>query len=154
MGQRSLELTGRSGKSTGSPSTFSTRPSVSGPTGTEIGPPVSITSMPRVMPSVGFIATARTRFSPRCCSPSATQPTDGMSRGMEVIDTGGGLHRDRAHAVLAQVLLHFRDDIDLRRAAGAVRDDTDGVVDGGKAFGEYDVDHRADDLDDLAGLLF
>ena len=65
-------LTGRSGKSTGSPSTFSTRPSVSGPTGTEIGAPVSITFIPRVMPSVGFIATARTRFSPRCCSTSAT----------------------------------------------------------------------------------
>ena len=27
--------------------------------------------MPRCMPSVGFIATARTRFSPRCCSTSA-----------------------------------------------------------------------------------
>ena len=63
---------GRSGKSTGSPSTLSTRPSVSGPTGTEIGAPVSIAVMPRVMPSVGFIATVRTRFSPRCCSTSAT----------------------------------------------------------------------------------
>ena len=28
-------------------------------------------SCPRCMPSVGFIATARTRFSPRCCSTSA-----------------------------------------------------------------------------------
>jgi hypothetical protein len=26
--------------------------------------------MPRCMPSVGFIATARTRLSPRCCSTS------------------------------------------------------------------------------------
>jgi hypothetical protein len=42
------------------------------------------------MPSVGFIATARTRFSPRCCST-------------------------------------FGDDINLLRAAGAVRDDADGV---------------------------
>ena len=64
--------TGLSGKSTGSPSTFSTRPSVAGPTGTEIGAPVSITSMPRCKPSVGFIATVRTRPSPRCCSTSAT----------------------------------------------------------------------------------
>jgi hypothetical protein len=48
------------------------RPSVTSPTGTEIGAPVSITCIPRVMPSVGFIATARTRFSPRCCSTSAT----------------------------------------------------------------------------------
>ena len=28
--------------------------------------------MPRRMPSVGFIATVRTRFSPRCCSTSQT----------------------------------------------------------------------------------
>ena len=39
-----------------------------GPTGTEIAAPVSITAMPRCRPSVGFIATVRTRFSPRCCS--------------------------------------------------------------------------------------
>jgi F-type H+-transporting ATPase subunit beta len=37
-----------------------------------LGEPVSIAVMPRVMPSVGFIATARTRFSPRCCSTSHT----------------------------------------------------------------------------------
>ena len=48
-----------------------TRPSVAGPTGIEIGAPMSIASMPRCMPSVGFIATVRTRFSPRCCSTSA-----------------------------------------------------------------------------------
>ena len=48
-----------------------TRPSVALPTGIEIGAPVSITVMPRRMPSVGFIATVRTRFSPRCCSTSA-----------------------------------------------------------------------------------
>ena len=47
-----------------------TRPSVAGPTGIEIGAPVSIAFMPRCMPSVGFIATVRTRFSPRCCSTS------------------------------------------------------------------------------------
>ena len=47
-----------------------TRPSVAGPTGIEIGAPVSIASIPRCMPSVGFIATVRTRFSPRCCSTS------------------------------------------------------------------------------------
>jgi hypothetical protein len=37
-----------------------------------MGAPVSMTVMPRVIPSVGFIATARTRFSPRCCSTSQT----------------------------------------------------------------------------------
>jgi hypothetical protein len=43
---------------------------VAGPTGIEIGAPVSSTSMPRCKPSVGFIATVRTRPSPRCCSTS------------------------------------------------------------------------------------
>ena len=47
-----------------------TRPSVAVPTGIEIGAPVSIAFIPRCMPSVGFIATVRTRFSPRCCSTS------------------------------------------------------------------------------------
>jgi hypothetical protein len=36
-----------------------------------IGLPVSIAFMPRTMPSVGFIETQRTRFSPRCCATSA-----------------------------------------------------------------------------------
>src|SRR5215216_3397567 len=58
MGQRSFERTGRSGKSTGSPSTLSTRPSVSGPTGTEIGSPRSTSFIPRCMPSVAFLASA------------------------------------------------------------------------------------------------
>ena len=58
--------------SIGSPRTFTTRPSVSGPTGTVIGPPVSIAFMPRTMPSVGSMLTQRTRFSPRCCSTSVT----------------------------------------------------------------------------------
>ena len=62
---------GASFSSTGSPSTFQTRPSVTSPTGTEIGAPVSITSVPRAMPSVASIATARTRSSPRCCCTSA-----------------------------------------------------------------------------------
>ncbi len=72
IGQCSLASTGRPGSSTGSPSTFSTRPSVAGPTGIKIGAPVSVTAIPRCNPSVGFMATARTRFSPRCCSTSAT----------------------------------------------------------------------------------
>ena len=72
IGQRSFDCTGRSGKSTGSPSTLSTRPSVSGRPAPRSAQPVSMAVMPRVMPSVGFIATARTRFSPRCCSTSAT----------------------------------------------------------------------------------
>ena len=56
--------------STGSPITFITRPSVARPTGTMIGPPRSIAFMPRTMPSVGCMATQRTRPSPRCCCTS------------------------------------------------------------------------------------
>ena len=48
------------------------RPSVMSPTGTLIGPPVSMTSMPRERPSVESMATARTRSSPRCCCTSQT----------------------------------------------------------------------------------
>ena len=50
--------------STGSPRTFQRRPSVTSPTGTLIGAPVSTTSTPRGRPSVESIATARTRSSP------------------------------------------------------------------------------------------
>ena len=49
------------------------RPSVTSPTGTVIGPPVSTTSMPRDRPSVVSMATARTRSSPRCCCTSHTR---------------------------------------------------------------------------------
>ena len=54
----------------GLPMTFSTRPSVPRPTGTVIGPPRSMAFMPRTMPSVGSMATQRTRPSPNCCSTS------------------------------------------------------------------------------------
>jgi len=40
------------------------------PTGTVMGPPVSMAFMPRTIPSVGFIATVLTRPSPRCCCTS------------------------------------------------------------------------------------
>ena len=73
IGQRSLPAGGDSLPSTGSPSTFQTRPSVTSPTGTEIGAPVSTTAVPRAMPSVASMATARTRSSPRCCCTSANQ---------------------------------------------------------------------------------
>ncbi len=51
--------------------TFRIRPSVSRPTGTEIGAPRSTAFMPRTMPSVGFIETQRTTLSPSCCATSA-----------------------------------------------------------------------------------
>ena len=43
------------------------------PTGTEIGPPVSITLPPRTRPSVASIAMVRTVDSPRCCATSSTR---------------------------------------------------------------------------------
>ena len=42
------------------------------PTGTEIGPPVSTTSMPRTTASVDDMATARTWLRPMCCCTSET----------------------------------------------------------------------------------
>ncbi len=74
IGWRFAAFTGPS-SSTGSPTTFSTRPSVAGPTGTVIGPPVSMTFVPRTMPSVGCMLTQRTRLSPRCCCTSAITST-------------------------------------------------------------------------------
>ena len=59
--------------SVASPITFISRPSVSGPTGTAIGPPVLRTSIPRTRPSVVSIAMQRTVFSPRCCATSSTR---------------------------------------------------------------------------------
>ena len=59
--------------SIGSPITFMMRPSVPAPTGTWIGPPVSLTSWPRTRPSVVSIAMVRTVDSPRCCATSSTR---------------------------------------------------------------------------------
>ena len=65
IGQRSLAFTGPR-PSIGSPMTFRMRPSVSLPTGTEMGAPRSTAVMPRTMPSVGFIETQRATDSPSC----------------------------------------------------------------------------------------
>ena len=72
IGQRSVSSGIGSPRSIGSPSRLKIRPSVTRPTGTVIGAPVSITSVPRERPSVVSIATARTRSSPRCCWTSQT----------------------------------------------------------------------------------
>src|SRR3979490_2631705 len=53
--------------------TLMMRPSVSSPTGTLIGCPVSVTSWPRTRPSLVSIATVRTVDSPRCCATSSTR---------------------------------------------------------------------------------
>ena len=67
--RRSSLLTGPR-SSIGRPSTSMTRPSVAGPTGTEIGAPVVVTFMPRRRPSEEPIAMVRTTPSPSCCSTS------------------------------------------------------------------------------------
>ena len=48
------------------PKTSKSLPKVSGPTGTEIGEPLSVTSVPLTRPSVESIATVLTEESPRC----------------------------------------------------------------------------------------
>src|SRR3954454_8735087 len=53
-----------------SPIVLKTWPLVLSPTGTVMGPPVSVTTAPRTMPSVGCIEMARTRLSPRCWATS------------------------------------------------------------------------------------
>ena len=58
--------------SIGSPMTLTMRPSVLGPTGTEICAPVLATIAPRVSPSVESMAMVRTVFSPRCWATSST----------------------------------------------------------------------------------
>ena len=59
-------------KSIGSPRTLKSLPSVSLPTGTSIGFPVSITSIPLSSPSVDDMATALTWFAPMDCWTSKT----------------------------------------------------------------------------------
>ena len=60
----------------------------------------------------------------------------------------GRVHRDRAHAVVAEVLLHLADE---RAAVAAV--DRDRVVDLGQLVGEDGLDHDALDLLDAADVL-
>ena len=57
------------------PVTSSTRPMTPGPTGIVIGPPLSLTSKPRLSPSVPDIEMVRTQRSPRCCCTSSVSVT-------------------------------------------------------------------------------
>src|SRR5437870_146991 len=60
----------------------------------------------------------------------------------------GGVHRDRAHPVVAEVLLHLCDEL----AVLAGDRDAQRVVDGGqRGAAEDGVDDHASDLDHLAG---
>ena len=68
------------------------RPSTPSPTGTEIGAPVSFTSLPRLRPSASDMATARTQPSPRCCCTSSVSwaglPFDRVIDGERVVEFG------------------------------------------------------------------
>ena len=95
------------------------RPSVSRPTGTVIGSPVSMASMPRTMPSVGFMATQRTRFSPRCCATSTTTSI-GTPRGSPGSRIANGVV-DRRQVPLVELDVDDRaDDLDDLADAGRV----------------------------------
>src|SRR5689334_18548776 len=60
-----------SSRFSGSPSMLNTWPRVTSPTGTLIGPPVSVTEAPRTRPSVGCSEIARTIPSPMCWATSS-----------------------------------------------------------------------------------
>ena len=60
----------------------------------------------------------------------------------------GGVHRDRAHAVVAEVLLHLADEGALLAAV-----DRDRVVDLGQLVGEHGLDDDALDLLDAPDVL-
>ena len=64
----------------------------------------------------------------------------------------GRVHRHRAHAVVAEMLLHLRDQLDRALAVGRRRLDAERVVDLGQLAREHGVEHDALDLDDLAGV--
>src|SRR6266851_94105 len=71
IGQR-VTPSGAGSSSIGAPITLNIRPSVSTPTGTEIGLPVACTGSPRRKPSVASIAIVRTVLSPMAPSTSST----------------------------------------------------------------------------------
>ncbi len=64
----------------------------------------------------------------------------------------GRVHGDRAHAVVAEVLLHLRDDLARAVAVGDL--DAQRVVDLRQPAREDGVEDDALDLDDPAGALF
>src|SRR5579859_3344474 len=71
IGQRVMP-SGAGSSSMGAPMTLNMRPSVSTPTGTEIGAPVATASSPRRKPSVASMAMQRTTLSPIAPSTSST----------------------------------------------------------------------------------
>ena len=134
--QHLLRLDGAGLPSIGWPSTSNTRPSVASPTGTVIGPPVSVASRPRDRPSVVDMATVRTQLLPRCCCTSTTSVS---SRALTELFPAFG--RLAAVAIGRGRAARRLGTLDLER-----------VVDGGQvARRELDVDHGSRDLDHLSG---
>ena len=74
------------------------RPSVPLPTGTEIGPPVAVTFMPRRRPSEEPRAMQRTTPSPSCCSTSKVRSSCSTSGLLRVLDQQEGVV-DARHAL-------------------------------------------------------
>ena len=69
--------------------------------------------------------------------------------GVTALQTIGGIHRHRAHPVVAEILLNFEDQ---GRLAGAC--DLDGLEESRDfALGELDVHHTAQDLHHTAGCV-
>ena len=90
--------------------TFMMRPSVSGPTGTVIGAPVSVTSWPRTMPSVVSMAMQRTVRSPSSCATSSTSVRSSILQVQRVQDERQFAVELHVHD-RAQDLGHATDDV-------------------------------------------
>src|SRR4051795_614277 len=138
IGQRSL--TSMSAPwSIGSPSRVKMRPSVTAPTGAGIGPPGAEIPLPR--------------------AGAAGERPAGVEDLRTAREAVGGVHGDRAHAVVAEVLLHLAHEV----RAGAGRDalglfgvvfalDDDRRVDLGQLVREDGFDDDALDLLDPADV--
>src|SRR2546423_8781857 len=113
MGSRGASPSTGHFSSIGLPSTSNTRPSVTSPTGTRIGPPVSLTATPRARPSVVVMATERTQLLPRCCCTSHTSgswPLRSMATALRIaIDRKGQdpLVRSEEHTSELQSLAYL-----------------------------------------------
>ena len=102
--QRSVIFRDSVGTSSVSPSTLNTWPLVTSPTGTVIGPPVSVTVAPRTSPSVGCMEIARTMLSPMCSATSRVSVLVVLAQGhidvQRVVDVG--------HLLGAELHVHHR----------------------------------------------
>ena len=102
------------------------------------------------LPSTGSPMTFQMR--PSVWSPTGTEigcsRVDDLDAAREPV---GRVHRDGAHAIVAEMLLHLRDQ--LARAAVLGDLDAERVVDLGEPVREDGVEHDALDLDDLPRVL-